>query len=65
MHSPLALTLTLHACRYSLSGCLCWSFGLFVPFVYPHPYIFIAVEQLGANIVADMLVARLGHIEPS
>lgn len=51
--------------KYTLSAVLCFGMGLAVPFVYPHPYVFIAAEQLGANIVADMLVSHLGIIEPS
>ena len=31
----------------------------------PHRYVFIGVEQLGANLLADYFVGRLGTIVPS
>ena len=55
----------LKAAKYSLSAVLCLALGVFVPFLYPHPYVFIGVEQLAANIIADTFVAKLGTIEPS
>lgn len=51
--------------KYSLGGVLSLAMGAFVPYLYPHPYIFIAVEQLGANLVADAIVEKFGKIEPS
>ena len=51
--------------KFSLSGVLCLSMGSLVPFVYPHYLVFMAVEQLGANMLADFLVAKLGTIEPA
>jgi hypothetical protein len=39
--------------------------GIAVPFVYPHPFIFIGIEQLVANVLADLLVAKMGTIEAS
>ena len=55
----------LKATKYALSAALCYALGAFVPFLYPHPYVFIGVEQLAANVIADMLVANLGEIAPS
>ena len=51
--------------KFSLSGVLCLSMGSVVPFLYPHYLVFMAVEQLGANMLADLLVAKLGTIEPA
>ena len=51
--------------KYSLSAALCLSLGTLVPFLYPHPYVFLGVEQLAANVLADMVVAKVGVIEPS
>ena len=51
--------------KYAASGALCLAFGMLVPFIYPHPYIFIGVEQLGANILAETIVGTIGDIEPS
>ena len=36
----------LKATKYALGGALCLAMGALVPFLYPHPYIFIGVEQL-------------------
>lgn len=56
----------LKAVKYSLGGFLCLAFGGLVPFLYPHPYVFIGVEQLAANLIADTVVeSYLGHVEPS
>ena len=63
--SQLGSNCALKAAKYSLSAALCLGMGTLVPFLYPHPYIFIGVEQLAANVVADLLVAKLGVIEPS
>ena len=44
----------------------CLAMGALVPFLYPHPYIFIGVEQLAANLLADSLVETyLGNVQPS
>ena len=52
--------------KYSLGGALCVGFGALVPFVYPHPYIFIGIEQLAANLIADSVVeSYLGNVVPS
>ena len=44
---------------------LSFALGTLVPFLYPHPYVFIGVEQLVANMLADTAVAALGDITPS
>jgi hypothetical protein len=51
--------------KYVLGGVLCLAFGSLVPFVYPHPYIFIGVEQLVANLAAEAAINHFGTIEPS
>lgn len=51
--------------KYSLSAVLCLGLGTVVPFIYPHPYLFLGVEQLVANLTAEALVAKVGTIEPS
>lgn len=63
--AKLSSNATLKLAKYSLSGTLCLFAGAFVPFFYPHPFVFIGIEQLAANILADTLVAKLGTIEPS
>jgi hypothetical protein len=56
----------LKAAKYCLGGALCFAFGALVPFLYPHPYIFIGVEQLTANLIADSVVETyLGAVQPS
>ena len=56
---------SLKAAKYALGGVLCFAFGALVPFALAHPYVFIGVEQLAANTLADMAVASIGYIEPS
>ena len=38
--------------------------GLFVPFLYPHPFLFPVVEQLAAMPVIETIVGKYGAIEP-
>jgi hypothetical protein len=64
--SCLGSNIALKAAKYLLSGGLCFLLGVALPpFIYPHPYMFLAVEQLVANLTADALVNTLGTIEPS
>ena len=63
--SQLSRNVLLKLAKYTLSGLLCLGLGAFVPFLYPHPYVFLGVEQLVANITADSMVASIGTIEPS
>jgi len=65
-NTALGSNVGLKAAKYALSGSLCFVLGLALPpFIYPHPYMFLGVEQLIANMTADLLVGNLGTIEPS
>lgn len=53
----LGSNVALKAAKYGLGGALCFALGSCVPFLCPHPYVFIGVEQLVGNVTADALVS--------
>jgi len=57
--------IALKCAKYALFGAFSFVLGTFVPVAYPHPYVFLAAEQLVGNLTAETLVGKLGVIEPS
>ena len=56
---------TLKSAKHAIFNAFCLAIGFVVPFVSPNFYLFVALEQLGAQYATDALICQLGTIEPS